>query len=102
MKLKKLVALAIGMVTIVSLFSGCGARSTVEIDSSKTTLTVGNWNGGVGTEWLESAIAKFEDKYKDTSFEEGKKGVQVIIGTNNKTTMEGETLKELIGEKRLY
>lgn len=96
MKLKKLVALAIGMVTIVSLFSGCGARSTVEIDSSKTTLTVGNWNGGVGTEWLESAIAKFEDKYKDTSFEEGKKGVQVIIGTNNKTTMEGETLKELI------
>lgn len=96
MKLKKIAAFITGAALAASVFSGCGARATVEIDSSKTTLTVGNFNGGVGTEWLESAIEKFEEKYKDTSFEEGKKGVQVVIGTNNKTTVEGETLKDII------
>ena len=75
---------------------GCGARSTVKIDENKTTLTVGNWNGGVGYAWLEAAIEKFEEKYADTSFEEGKKGVQVVIGSNNKTSMAGVTLKDMI------
>ena len=75
MKLKRFVTLFLS-ISLLVVTAGCGARSTVEIDSSKTTLTVGNWNGGVGTEWLESAIKKFEEKYKDVSFEEGKKGVQ--------------------------
>lgn len=95
---KRITALVAGATVMAGLLAGCGtaARKTVEIDDSKTTLTVGNWNGGVGTEWLYNAIEKFEEKYKDTSFEEGKKGVQVIIGSNNKTTMEGETLKDMI------
>lgn len=96
MKTKKLTALLMGLTLAASSLAGCGARSTVDIDSSKTTLVVGNFNGGVGTEWLQSAIDKFEEKYADTSFEDGKKGVQVVIGANNKTTMEGETLKDLI------
>ena len=54
------------------------------------------WNGGPEDDWLQAAIQKFEEKYADVSFEEGKKGVQVIIGSCNKTTMEGETLKNLI------
>lgn len=92
---KRIVVLLTCLATAVASF-GCGARSTVELDESKTTLTVGNWNGGVGYEWLEAAIDKFEEKYADTSFEEGKKGVQVVIGSNNKTSMEGETLKDMI------
>lgn len=92
---KRIVVLLTCLATAVASF-GCGARSTVELDSDKTTLTVGNWNGGVGYEWLQSAIEKFEEKYADTSFEEGKKGVQVVIGSNNKTNMEGETLKNMI------
>lgn len=95
---KKLAATVLSATMIASVLGGCGgvARKTVEIDENRTTLTVGNWNGGVGYEWLNSAIKKFEEKYKDVSFEEGKKGVQVIIGSNNKTTMEGETLKDVI------
>lgn len=95
---KKIAATILSTALITTMLGGCGttARKTVEIDSNKTTLTVGYWNGGVGTEWLNSAIEKFEEKYKDTSFEEGKKGVQVVIGSSNKTTMEGETLKDII------
>ena len=100
--MKKFVAILLGLVMIVSTI-GCGkggfggVRSDVELDDSKTTLVVGNWNGGVGDEWLKAAIEKFEGKDADTSFEKGKKGVQVILGSNNKTTVAGENLKELIG-----
>ncbi len=94
--MKKLIALVLVTIMTLSLTACGGARATVEIDNTKTILTVANWNGGVGTEWLNKAIEKFEEQYKDYSFEEGKKGVQVIIGSNNKTTMEGETLKDII------
>ena len=93
--MKKIILMILVSAALLSLV-GCGPRRTVMIDTSKTTLTIGNFDGGVGTEWLKSAIEKFEEKYKDTSFENGKKGVQVVIGDNNKTTMEGETLKTLI------
>ena len=93
--MKKVLALIMAMALLLSLV-GCGARTTVTIDSNKTTLTVGVWNGGPEDDWLQAAIQKFEEKYADVSFEEGKKGVQVIIGSCNKTTMEGETLKNLI------
>ena len=62
MRLKKIVTLLLSASLLLSA-AGCGARSTVDIDSSKTTLTVGNWNGGVGTEWLNAAIEKFEEMY---------------------------------------
>lgn len=75
---------------------GCGARVEQEIDSNKTTLIVGITQGGLGTEWLKSAIAKFEEKYKDYSFEEGKKGVQVVLGSHNRTTMMGSTLIDIV------
>ena len=76
--------------------AGCGAKRTNEVDEHKTTLYVGNFAGGIGDEWLKSAISKFEEKYADTSFEDGKKGVQVLIGENNKTTMIGTELEKII------
>lgn len=101
--MKRIAALVLGTVMAVSCI-GCGGkgsfggvRSDVEIDKNKTNLIIGMVDGGVGDEWLKAAIKKFEEKYADTSFEEGKKGVQVIIGSKNRTTMMGEALKELVG-----
>lgn len=45
----------------------------------KTSITVGTYDGGVGMEWLESAAKRFEEKYKDKSFEDGKTGVYVKV-----------------------
>lgn len=95
MKMKKLAALSLAAVMAVSM-AGCGAKRTNQVDASKTTLYVGNFNGGIGNEWLKNAISKFEEKYADTSFEEGKTGVQVLIGDNNKTTMVGPELEKII------
>ncbi len=50
-----------------------------DADLAKTQLFVGTFDGGYGEEWLKKAKTRFEDKYKDVSFEEGKKGVQIMI-----------------------
>lgn len=66
-----------------------------DADVAKTQLFVGNFDGGYGTEWLKKAIARFEDKYKEVSFEEGKKGVQVMVNTSRSYV--GQILKDEIG-----
>lgn len=97
--IKRLVASILAGAMVLSI-AACGAKVTEEVDSSKTTLYVGNYAGGVGSEWLESAMAKFEEKYADVSFEEGKKGVQLILGENNKTTMAGKELEQVIATSK--
>lgn len=97
--MKKIVSLILSAIMLVSM-AGCGAKVIEEVDNSKTTLYVGNFAGGVGNEWLNMAIEKFEEKYADVSFEEGKKGVQLIVGENNKTTMHGTELEDLISASK--
>ncbi len=76
-------------------FSGCAEPVQPEepVDSTKTQLYIGNYNGGVGGKWLENAADRFEEKYKDTCFEPGtnKKGVQIHID-NNKERYHGNNL----------
>lgn len=52
---------------------------TEEVDATRTQLYVGNFNRGYGDEWLLTLKARFEEFYKDTSFEDGKLGVQVMV-----------------------
>lgn len=97
--MKKIVASILAVAMVFSL-AACGAKTTEEVDANKTTLYVGNFAGGVGDEWLKSAMEQFEEKYADVSFEEGKKGVQLILGENNKTTMAGKELETLISSSK--
>jgi ABC-type glycerol-3-phosphate transport system substrate-binding protein len=72
----------IGLVSLlgVSLLASCGSTSSVPSDAQgKTILSVATYDGGVGKTWLENAKKRFEEKYKDTSFESGKTGVYVQI-----------------------
>ena len=61
---------------------GGGGDGEEEIDETKTQLYISNFNGGVGTEWLEKHAARFEEEYKNVEFTPGKFGVQVIIETH--------------------
>lgn len=67
------VVMCFGMMTGV----GCG-NSDGGIDTSKSQLYIGNQNAGLGDKWLTTIIDNFEKAYKDYSFEDGKKGVEVI------------------------
>lgn len=66
-----------------------GSDGTEEIDYSMSQLYVSNYNGGYGNEWLTRLKLEFENLYAETSFEQGKKGVQIIIDNNksNETTI---------------
>ncbi|MBQ7642470.1 MAG: hypothetical protein IJS67_01070 [Clostridia bacterium] len=84
-------AAAMGL-TVVS----CGGdeewgESVKEVDEKKTQFYIGNYDGGLGHTWLEKIIANFEEDYKDYSFEEGKKGVQIYI-SNKKEEFSGDQL----------
>lgn len=58
---------------------GGGGNGNITIDTSKAQLYVANLQGGIGGEWLEKVIARFEEAYKDVSFDNGKTvGVQII------------------------
>lgn len=60
--------------------AGCSGRGEGEkIDPSKTQLYAANFKGGYGDAWLQGAKLRFEEQFKDKSYEEGKKGVQIII-----------------------
>ena len=59
---------------------GCIRREddVVEVPDTMSALYVGNYDGGMGHEWLEKAIAIFEERNKNVSFESGKTGVKVV------------------------
>ena len=59
-----------------------GGSHIGELSDTKTNITIGTYDGGVKAKWLENAKTVFEDKYKETVFEEGKKGVNIVIDCN--------------------
>ena len=77
------------MATSGIVLSSCGKKE--EVDRNRTQLYVSNYNGGFGDEWLRKAIAKFEETYKDVSYEPGKKGVQVMVANAKLATHELQT-----------
>lgn len=84
-KIAKRLAVAVLAVAFVLPVAACtqtpGSDSgvTEKVDTTRTQLYVGNFNRGYGDEWLYSLKARFEDFYKDESFEEGKTGVQIMV-----------------------
>lgn len=93
---KRILAFALVGVLMVGTFivSGC-TRDVVDLDPTKTTLYISNFNGGQGTDWIDKEnstddlIGRFEEAYKDVHFEEGKTGVQCVV---RKTSTKGATL----------
>lgn len=83
---KKIVAflMAVMLFMTMGISAGCSDifdpdSDTEEIDATKTQLYIGNVNQGFGEAWLYAVKERFEEFYKNEPFEEGKKGVQVII-----------------------
>ena len=77
---KKIIATLLLLAMMVTLCACFKPKDdgVIEVDPDKTQLYVFSYAGGVGNDWLDSAIAAFEAKYANTSFEDGKMGVQVI------------------------
>ncbi len=76
-------ALALSLST-VACFGGDDDDSSPDLsrptDASKTQLTIGLYDGGLGAAWARKVADEFEKEFADVSFgESGKTGVQVSI-----------------------
>jgi len=69
-------------------FTGCGLGE----DSNVTELKVWNYDGGVGHEWLDEVIARFETEHATSVYEDGKQGVN-IKPLNTKDTNQLNNIK---------
>lgn len=91
-KFGKLIAIALSASMLVGA-AGC-FRSTDDgpkVDTGKVQLLVGNFNGGYGSEWLNKAVKRFEAKYADYDFGNGKKGVKVWVNNDARYSGSMET-----------
>ena len=81
--------------TTMSIFGGCGTPAEDSgYDATKANISVATFTGGVGRAWLDDAIARFEELYKDADyFQEGRVGVKVSL-VGDKTTYVGNALAE--------
>ena len=78
--MKRFCCLLIALILAMTIFVGCGGTEDGFVrDDTKTQLLIGNYNGGYGTKWIRAAAAKFEEKFANRSFEEGKTGVQIQV-----------------------
>ena len=82
--MKKILTMAIcALMTATVALAGCRGRNPnlpEPPDADKVTvLTVSNYGAGFGSSWLTKAKARFEEKYAETRFEPGKKGVFIDI-----------------------
>ena len=82
--MKNIRSKVIAMVLIVSVAlcsAACGLGPSVESegDETKTILRIGNYYSGLRDEYLTAVERSFEEKYAETSFEEGKTGVDIVI-----------------------
>ncbi len=81
---KKFVTIMSFILAVVCAFSAtaCGNGGGEKVDGGKTQLYVATYGGGYGIQWLLELKKRFEAEYKDTRFEEGKMGVQIMYDTD--------------------
>lgn len=78
-KFVKIFCCALSCLLITASFAACdrGSEGQEPVNKNRTQLRVGVFDGGLGSTWIYDIKDKFEEKYKDVSFEAGKKGVQI-------------------------
>ncbi|MBO7344369.1 MAG: hypothetical protein J6U92_00325, partial [Clostridia bacterium] len=75
--MKSIIAVSMTAISTFSLFACNGTGEESRNDGTKSEVLVYNYAGGVGSVWLDKAIQRFEEKFEDYSFEEGKMGVVI-------------------------
>lgn len=88
MKKRLLATLAIALCAIFMFpLSACNQSDdpdSEKVDPNRTQLYVCNYDGGYGTDWLYAVKKRFEEAYRDVSYEKDKMGVQIIVNKDRR------------------
>lgn len=85
-----LMAIALASCAVGGSDAGNSGGGDEKINSEKTQLYVKSYQGGFGNKWLYEAKSKYEALHANDSYEEGKKGVQVVITEQKETLQSGD------------
>ena len=109
--MKKLFSLCLVLLSLITL-TGCRDENVIPggeaIQHDKTQLYVSNFNGGIGTEWLYKVKKIYEEEHSEISYEEGKKGVQILVDPHKNNgfgmidTFAGSTIDVMFNEYMRY
>ncbi|MBO5480429.1 MAG: hypothetical protein J6A63_04480 [Clostridia bacterium] len=112
MRSKKFTAVMLAALCSLS-FVGCGDPSTDSSDgdvpknnvpgADKTTIKVVNFNGGIGTEWLDEAAERFATARLTKNYATGKTGVYVDVEPGSGITLDsigGDTTNLYFTERK--
>lgn len=86
--MKKIGVIALAAILMYGSVGCTGRGETEKVDKTKTQLYVTTFEGGYGAGWLELIKTRFQEQYAEVSFEDGKKGVQVIVKEDRNLTNE--------------
>lgn len=78
MKTKRLLILSVSALAAIASLTACGKSIVEEDDETKTQLRIKYTNGGFRSEWLDKLCDEFTATFADVSFQQGRKGVQII------------------------
>lgn len=104
-KKSKFFAVALSSVLLTGMLAGCGEKKRAagyDPDAENTAMSqlkVSNFEGGYGKVWLEKMIERFEEKYKDYSFEPGKTGVNVQVYSSKNGTAGSNLVSNLLSSE---
>lgn len=78
-----IISIVVVMTSVVGLTGLVGCSNNI-VDKTKTQLYISNYDGGVGTEWLDNVIERFSTEYAEYEFQPGtgKKGAQIFVNKN--------------------
>lgn len=93
--IKRIWALLLAVVMVLSLAACAVTEGSVDddianesVDTGKTQLYVFNFGGGFGASWLSALKDRYEELHKDDVYEEGKKGIQIIVNNSKSSITE--------------
>ncbi len=72
----------------LSLMLGCASLASCgggTSNSGATNILIMNTDGGVGQAWLDNALARFQEKVAEKSYEDGKKGITYKVTSSTDT-----------------
>ncbi len=84
--MKKIFSLIIAVICMITTtgLTGCFRRENIVVDETKTQLSIYVYAGGLTGDWAKEVAKEFEEYYADYPGENGKKGVQVLIDSEDK------------------
>ena len=75
--------MSMSLMSLAACGGGTGTGNDEEqVDNERTQLYVFNFAGGYDAEWLVAVKERFEELHKDDVYEEGKKGVQIVVNNS--------------------